>query len=479
MIFKTLLIIATLFFTACGGGGDKSEDLQTNLLEQSGQPTPTPTPTQTQVKPETKKETKTVTIYIHGYDKDGSKSKDVYGEVNQDEVVDNLSQIANLPTLQNYDKNNFTQVLAVATYYGSQPPSYYTQQDITEVENSEKGIPRYALIMAKFAKHTLELTGAEKLNIVSGSMGSLVTRYMIEKNLQNLASEKKIEKWLSIEGVIRGNYAASNSISSLLSLFKKKNIDEEQMDYDWVKKNLGGFEASSPYYKDITLGFMSSTQHNTHGAALDGLLSINGQLQPNDGVQLLKDTIFDKTPHNTPTYNRFYTDHLGIKKHQGAWAEVATFLTPNKHVRITLIEAQVHDLHENIGKNLNHHADMVFQSEVTSQKVLEKFNIKEPISQRKVEGGALNLIKYDSINQIKPVNQTIFDDFILKEEQTLHINISAFELDKYTMYDVREPTLKSSKDKIGDIALDIPLKDDIIDISVSGWSGKIKVEVLP
>ncbi len=63
--------------------------------------------------------------------------------------------------------------------------------------------------MAKYTKYVLEQTGAEKATIVSASMGSLITRYVIENNVENLASEKKIGSWITMEGVVQGNYVAS------------------------------------------------------------------------------------------------------------------------------------------------------------------------------------------------------------------------------------------------------------------------------
>jgi hypothetical protein len=249
------------------------------------------------------------------------------------------------------------------------------------------------------------------------------------------------------------------------------------MDYDWVKKHLDGFSATHENYKDIQMGFISST-HDKDGM-LDTFLSLNGQLQPNDGVQLLRDTKFSQTPNHEPTYTHFYQDHLGIKNDKGAWAEVATFLSSKKRVKITLLSAQASDLHEHINKYLNKRAEIVFQSTVKSPKIYEKFGIDDEISERIVEGGALKLIKYKKKNEEKIVNQTIFNDFVLEDENELSIKITPYELDKVLIYDVREPSIKSSKSSLGTVELNIPLENATIEVLGEDWSGKVKVEVLP
>jgi hypothetical protein len=456
MILKTLLLTFTLLFTACGGGGDNTDrETQTNLntFQEKGTTETTTNPKQ-------------VTIYVHGYDKNGYKRDGVYGNINSDTILDTIVEFTGLPTMQNYDEN-YTNVLAITPYYGNQPPSYYTQQDTDEV-NSKEGIPRYATIIAKFAKHVLAETKAEKLNIVSASMGSLVTRWVIEKDLENLASNKKIKSWLSIEGVIRGNHLASkDGLMSLVNIFQKQPIETKHMTYDWINQNLGGTEATNQNYNDIELGFISSTNSKEY------------KLKPNDGVQLVEDTIFSKTPNHDPIYEEYFVSHKGIEDDDGAWASVATFLSQNrKRVKITLTKAEVFDLHEH-NYELNSDSEIVFQTKVISQKANETYNIDDDISERALEGGTLNLITYKNINETKSVNQTIFNNYVLADERELTLKIEGFEIDKLVVYGVTEPTDESSTSSLGEASLVVPLKDGVYDISAKDWSGKVKVEVLP
>jgi len=461
MTYRVLFVVFIFLFAGCGSENKKNNrDINitgTEIIE---------------------KIPKKVTVYIHGYDKDGYKKRAVYGDISTDIVIDSLVEFTDLPTMYNFDKENFTNIITMTEYYGDEAPAYYTQQDIDDIKEITNihngGIPRYATIVAKFIKHVMDESGADEINIVSASMGSLVTRWLIEKDVEQLASNKKIKKWLSIEGVIRGNYAASNSIlMGIIDPFEKQYIDTKHMDYSWINKNLA--TASHSNYKDIIMGFIGST-HDKDGY-LDVLLTINGQLQANDGVQLLKDTRFFSTPNHTPTYTNFYQDHLGIKKDRGAWAGVATFISSKKHIKITLLNAKVEDLHESI-YFLNKRAEIVFESRVFSSKIYEQFGVEDAISERIVEGGALKMVKYSKKGQNKFVGQSIFNDFVLEDEEELSLIIEGYELDKFAIYGVREPSFESSKSSLGKIEIDIPLKEGIYEVIGKDWSGEINVEII-
>jgi len=446
MLYKSILLTMLLLFSACGGGSGKTTNIENkNFLVDLSNDT-------NNISQKQNDNFRYVTIYVHGYDKNGHKLKDsVYGKINNDEVIDNLVEITNFATMDNFtqtDKN----ILAIAPYYGDTPPSYYTQQDIEDIDKITKeyggGIPRYATIIAKFAKYIQKQTKADRVNIVSASMGSLVTRWIIEKDVEHLASEKKISKWLSIEGVIRGNYVASNRfLLSFASAIDANGIDTKQMNYDWVNKNLSADEATSINYKDIQMGFISSTYDK------EGMLSIVNS-SPNDGVQLLKDTIFSKTPNNNPTYTRYFVDHIGIKKDKGAWAEVATFLSSSKRVKITLLSADI--------ATIPSKTNIVFENSVKSTKVLETFSVNDDISERLAKGKALDKVSFARANESKDVNQVIFNDFVLDDETSLDIKITPY-LD--------------SKNPLSTIEQSIKLENGNIELSGKDWSGTIKIEV--
>ncbi len=510
MKYIIFFIFLLLSLNGCGSSGDKvgdkTEQISTPTIQSQTESISTLATTisdptveikqKDEIPLKTEELEKVITIYIHGFDPKGYKREGIYGN---DDYLEENAKVANFMGFStmyeesNSDKGN--NLLLSTPYYGNKAPDYYTDQDIKDIENIGVGIPRYALIVAKYAKHVMEINKAQKVNFLSVSMGSLVTRYLIEKNLENIASNKQIVKWLSIEGVIRGNYAASKkNLVNLVDLFEKQSPDVEHMSYQWIESNLGNPAiGNSPYYKDIIIGFETSTKDN----ALDGILSksllvISGKFLPNDGYQVTRDTYFkiDNTDKRfnslEPTHTYFHDNHIDLANNKSAWVEAVSFLSSKKRVKITLTKATINDIHEDkskikisgltVGSHDFRPAEIVFSSNVISPKINDLWSVETPIDERVLSGGALPIYKYKSDGETKIVNQELFNDFIVPSEDVLKLNINAYEIDKYIKYNMYELTGKKTED-LGADTIDLPIKNGTYQISAKDWSGEVKVEV--
>ncbi len=483
MIYKFLLIVSLLVFTACGGSYNTSKEKtgDNNLSIDDINALNT----------RFKATTKTITLYVHGYRQEGFEKEGDYGRGWYNTFSKNLKKFTNLPMIDyqdipNYNKENFYNFLTSIDYYGQTPPSYYNQDDIDEVKEIDQeyggGVPKYALIVAKYAKYLLEETGAEKINIISVSMGSFVTRWMIEKDLESLASDKKIEKWLSVEGVVRGNYALSQvDDGSIMNLFFTNSPETDQMKYEWIEENLNSNpnEMNSPYYRDILVGQISLTDGTQENSLMKYVLPIYGGFQPNDGFQLLKDTYFDSIENyiQIPTHTILHGDHVDIKNNYGAFANMVSFLDAKKRVRVTLIDTTVTDIHEDITSN-NRGSEIVFESFVSSQKAKERLDIDAFVDERVYESGALRIHNYNEVGATYALNETLFDSFVLSDEKELEIRVEGYEIDRSTLYDISETNKVSKKESLGEAKKIVPLKNGEYDISAQDWSGKLRVEVL-
>ncbi len=433
---------------------------------------------------------KVITIYIHGYDQVGYKKDGIYGSDNSLDDNAKVASFMGFSTL--YEQSNSAignNILVSTQYYGNKAPDYYTQQDIKDIENAGIGIPRYALIIAKYAKHIMKEKSAKKINFLSASMGSLVTRYMIEKNLENLASDKKIAKWLSMEGVIQGNYAASKkNLVKLVNIFEKQSPDVKQMSYTWIEKNLGTRNiGESPYYKDILIGFETSTKDDALDSLLSTWLVLNDKFRPNDGYQVARDTYFridnkENMFHSLPpTHTYFHDNHIELAKNKAAWAQAISFLTSKKRVKITLTKATINDIHEKKLKIgiISHDfkpAEIVFSSNIISPILNDLWSIKDPIDERVLSGGALPIYKYKNSGETQIINQELFNDFINPKEDLLTLNINAYEIDRDIKYNMHEITGKKIEN-LGADRLDIPIKNGSYPISAKDWEAEVKVEV--
>ena len=395
-------IIFALSLTACGTGGSSSTT--TN---------PPPNNGGTPVTPPAVKEN-AVTIYIHGFSKKGFERIGVYGENDAMQANAELADFVGFSLdYKGADSNFDDNILITTSYYGDQSPSYYTQQDIRDIESVTAqyggGIPRYAMIVAKYARHIMAESGATKVNFLSASMGSLVARWLIEKNMENLSGEQKIAKWLSIEGVVGGNYAASDpALVTAAAFYEEQSPEVTHMSYNWVDANFGNRAiGTSPYYAAIQLGFESSTRDDALFGILSSYLIYLGKFYPNDGYQLVKDTYFDITNQAylyrslPPTHSYFYENHTSIKNNPAAWTQTSLFFTSGRRVRVTLTQMTIADIHEDTGSLP---AEIVFASNIHSPILNQSAGITTAIDRRDLESGALPIHPYSENGSSKAVN---------------------------------------------------------------------------
>jgi len=491
MILRTaLLSFALLFLVACssGGSGDKVTT-----------PTPPTTPAPSQpgeepVAPPVVVKERSLTVYVHGYSKTGHKRVGTYGAQEAIDANEEAKNIVGFSTDYRGADTNFDENIIISTsYYGNQPPDYYTAEDIQEIESAEAGIPRYAAIVAKYAKHKMVESGATKVNFLSVSMGSLVTRYLVEKNLENLSAEQLIGRWYSAEGVIVGNYAASDPVLIRLSnAIDEGSPEAKQMNYAWVNEAFGsGLVTTNPYYRDIMVGFESSTKDDDLEGILTKYLLLKGTFYPNDGYQLVKDTHFgiqimsnsDLSPYLsanitnpnyplTPTQSYFHENHTGLKNNIAAWSQASLFFSSKRRVQITLTHVRVDDIHEENSQI----AEIVFASQVYSPQLYETANIAEAIDRRALESGILPIHPYQNNGETKILNQNLFDAFVKPDESLLILEIDAFEIDNSIKYNIKEGGT-GDIEAIGKGRFDIPLSNGTYEVSGENWAGEIKVEI--
>ncbi len=474
-IVHLFMIIVLVSFISCGDSSSKSsKDLISNSLSEDNNIT------QIDKVADRDKEKKNsyervVVLYIHGYDKSGYKRAGVYGDDIENMEIEKIAKFGSFYTTKNYPKDRDSIIVATTEYYGDKEPFYYAPSDLSEVNSMQKGIPRYALIVAKYAKYILNETNATKLYIVSASMGSLITRYLIEKNLENLSKDKKIKKWLSLEGVVAGNIAASKDrLLNIVNSIEKQPYEVKQMRYSWVKQEFGDpYKSDSPFMKDIEISFESSTDDHLNNRAITLLTN-----KPNDGVQAVKDTYFSKTP-NRYAHTYFYQTHTSLQNSKAAWAYATTFLLPNRRVQIKLKNVTVYDLHEKKMAIKNYlPADIVFESRVYAPKAMQKWNFDEAIDERVLNSHALKVFDFSKIDEKKSLDESIFDSHILLSEESLIVKITPYELDYEPEYNLFEITGHRRFESLGEGSLTFPLKNGIYNIRGEDWDAELELTIM-
>ena len=404
----------------------------------------------------------TVTIYVHGFERAGADRHGVYGETIHEALMDSIASLAGLPVADSTNSPSPNAVSAIS-YYGDTPPAYYSAADVADIDQITAawggGVPRYAMIVAKYARHVLERSGARQVNFVSASFGSLIVRWLIEKDVAGLASQGKIARWLTAEGVLCGNWAASrDGLVGFLDFLDPLPIDVDHMNYDWVRTNLHAprTEADNPLYGGILIGQFASTDDRYNDGALSGLMATYGEWQPNDGAQALGDARFQTVTAQSrllgmpPTLDLFHVGHRSLDNHRGAWVQASAFLTQRRRVTVVMTSAQVTNLHEahTIFWDARP-AEVLFESRVYSPAAQARWGIADPLSTCEKDGAVAPLRRYNRDGDTQAFSHVIFDDFVLSDETQLRLELHAEEVDYDPWYGVVETAHTPYYDDLG------------------------------
>ena len=434
---------------------------------------------------------RTVTIYVHGFERSGADRHGVFGEDIQDDVADGVAALAGLPIGSGNGPLPPNAVVG-ATYYGDTAPADYDAQDRAELDAVTAqwggGVPRYALIVAKYARRVLERSGADQVNLVSASFGSLITRWLIEKNVEGLAGDGKIARWLTLEGVVSGNWVASHqTLVNLLALAQPEPIDVTHMAYGWVDANLHSprTDIDTPFLSQVLVGQLVSTDDSANQAALRDAMLAYGEYAPNDGVQSVPDAVFRAVAPAArfqglpPTIATFHSDHLGLANHRSAWAEAATFLAGSRRVTVTMTSARVVNLHEASSPWWDWRpAEVLFEARAFSPAAERRWALTEALSSHVKDDAAAPLVRFDTSGQTKSLSYVLFDDFVLPEETTLRLELHDWELDYDLRYGVTETITAPYYDDMGGGALQIStLAPRTYSFASPDWSCTIEVKV--
>jgi FlgD Ig-like domain len=406
--------------------------------------------------------TRTATIYVDGFDPDGATLTGTFGADRDNPMIDSVATFARLPVARGTETLS-PDVIATCSYYGDTPPASYTAADRAQLDQVTTqwggGVPRYALIVAKYARNVLARSGAQKINLVSASFGSLIVRWLIEKDVEGLASEGRIARWLSIEGVIAGNWAASrDDLVPYLDFLHPLPIDVDHMSDDWVATQIHTprTEADTPLYAGILIGEMVSSDDGYNNGALSALMRTYDEWQPNDGVQAVADAGFGSVTARSrfaglpPTRSVFHDDHLGVKEDRAAWAQAVTFIQQRRRVTVTMTSARVTDLHEAHDWYWDWRpAEVVLESRVYSPALEAKWGIRAPICATEKEGAVAPLRRYSANGETQSFTHVVFDDLVSAEETGLRLALHAEEIDYDWRYGVYETAQTPYYDELG------------------------------
>jgi hypothetical protein len=456
-----LALPCLIALTGCSGGGSGGGGAQASAAVSSSSPTqttsssdtvataPVSSATQGPVDPAT-----TITVVAGGFSPSGAASSAAYGVDDVSPIIEGIAIKLGVPssTTSPLAPNQVTEV----AYYGSQPPAYYSAADQAQVDAAERGAPRYALIVAKHIREVIRRSGARHVNLVGASFGGVITRTIIEHDLEGLASGGWIVRWLTLEGTAGGVWVATRvandpTLAAAARLIAPDPSDVATMSYDHVEASFQTPDAGrslSPFFANIVVGFQVSTSHDLNQQALRVASG-----QPNDGVLLVRDQAItlDARPRG-PAIVLTDSDHDSARTHEGLAADVANFVRSSRRARVRLIEATVADPGESI---LFGAGEVSFSATLRSPEALREWNTTTPIATLSRRFGTAPWAEFDP-GQTRTLDADLFDWFVAPGEQTLTLQVEAEQVDFNTYYNVIENPLDASQ-ALETLSFDLPV----------------------
>ncbi len=424
----------------------------------------------------------TATIVVRGFDKNGASSHGVFGVDVTEQTVSDLAATVGLPTadVAPYAPNQ----VAYCNYYGDTPPPYYTTQDLADLTSVTVayggGVPRYALITAKYAKEVMRRSGAKQVNLFGVSMGGLVSRWIVEKDVEGLVSQDKIARWFIVEGVVGGNWIASEGGSSLRDAMKDvldlDPIDLQHMSYSWVSAHLHDppQQADNPLLGLIPIHIWVPSDDNYHSYALS---LASGK--PNDGVQLLRDTFFHALTPQTrylglmPTRSAVHATHESSKDHKGLRAGIAADLFGRRRVTIRLDEVFIKNSKEQSSLG---NGEYVFGVSVYSPRAQALYGITEPTHEYRYDDTNFPYYRIPA-QQWVALNTVWFDDMILPGETQLRLETNTKEIDYDFLYEISED-ITNAYDSLTDTTIMVSTEGPAsYEFETADWRGRVSVTI--
>ena len=436
---------------------------------------------------------KTVTIHVHGWNLSGaSKTGSVGDDRGGGDAVDGIMRFSGLPHGQK--SPTATNQIIATEYYGSTLPSYYTAADRAEVM-ALKGVPRYAAIVGKYARYVLARSGAEGVNLTCHSMGCLISRYLIENDVEHLASDGKLRRWVSFAGVVGGARLADIDKGRWLDAWAKllglDLIDVEHMNRDWVEKNVAVYDhkrpdGNNPLFGKLLVHHIVSTNPKIDRALSMPLMDLFGYGgAANDGIVLAEEMyLHEQQPSArwpTPsgallpvTRSHHFADHFTISEQSSAQAIAAANLVGSRRVRVSLSSVTLlHDKEHRFFDTAP--AELVVESKVRYPYVAAIDPTNPLISETTMERRVAPVFSMAQ-GETKSPSLLLFDGPVFDAQTSVALDIRLAETDFYPAAGINENAL-SPTETLGTFTQEVPLRSGDYTVSTADVRFTLRVAV--
>ena len=434
---------------------------------------------------------KTVTLDVHGWNLSGATKTGTVGrDRDGGDTVAGIMRFTGLPN-GTASPTAPNQILGTE-YYGDTFPAYFSAADKAQV-TALKGIPRYAAIVGKHARYLLGRSGAEGVNLICHSMGCLISRYLIENDVEHLASEGKIRRWVSFAGVVDGAKLADLDHGRWLDAWARllglDLIDVEHMSYDWVEKNVAVYDhrrgdGNNPTWGGILVHHIVSTNPKIDRAVGIPLMDLFGYGgAANDGI-VLSDEMFlhDQQPSarwKTPagqllpvSKSYHFADHFTITDQVSAQAIAAAGIVGSRRVRVTLSSVTLINDKEHLFFDTPP-AEVAVESRVRYPYIRATEPSDPMLSEMTMERRVAPVVKLAK-GETKAPNLVLFDGPVFDAQTSVALDVKLAETDFYPAIGLNENAL-SPNETVGTFNQEVPLVTG--DYNVTGPDARFTLHV--
>jgi len=389
-------------------------------------------------------------------------------------------------------------------YYGGVPAAWLSQEDIDEIEQypyeGTSALQRYALIVGKFIRHRLELTGATHVNLGCHSMGCLIVRHVIENNIENLAAENRFVRWFSSAGVIGGAQLArlydNPTIRDAAAMLGMELNDFVIMHPDFVQDYTCVWDhklhaGNSPLWGGMLIHHSAACDPRIAEAINIALIDIsNPDDLPNDGIMFTQDEYFHSqapaASHVAPggevlaaTRNLVYVDHMTLPNTEQAALMAAAGLFHRRKVFITLKLVELYqDRETGSGEHGVAPAEISIESEVRyNPYVSDTFGRDLLLHDDKIAYRTPEMLTLNAGDVLEP-DLPIFAGPVFDGMTDLFLDLKLLEVDWYPRMGVREWVFDAHELILG-FTGQVPLTDDVIMLGSEFGRAWLEVKVVP
>ncbi|MBN2497469.1 MAG: hypothetical protein JXR96_22950 [Deltaproteobacteria bacterium] len=450
----------------------------------------------------------TITVWVHGfYNKSPEDIESmVYGQdENCSGILGKLAEYGiDRPCGAGAPGDTAPDQLAKLEYYGAIPAGWLSADDIAEIEqhpyDGPEALDRYALIVAKYIRHKLDVSGATHVNLACHSMGCLISRHMLENDIEGLASENRFVRWFTSAGVIGGARLArlydNPEVRDAAPMLGLELSDFVIMHPDFVQDRTCVWdhrlhEGNNPLLGHMIIHHAGACDPHIQEALGIALLDLNNPGdEPNDGIMYTDDEFFHRQDPAIaltstggvtiqPALNIVYVDHMTLPDSEAAAAMAAATLFHRRKVVIRLAWVELlqdrehHDALD--GEHGEAPADIIVETQVRYPFLQAQFGKDVLLHDSQIEYRTPPMFTQDAGTQLDP-DLVIFSAPVFDGMQDVQMRFKLLEADWYPRVEVREWVF-DAHERLIERDLLIPLVDDSISLESEYARIQIAVEV--